>query len=311
MGGTKIKIIDDSLEKESPKESKKTKGPKVEQEPTDVVLGSRQPAETPESRELNDSGQARMTAENEITDSRMGDDKPQEKKSAKKKAVKKGELASTAKPGGPKHRSKKYLDKAELVEKSKKYPVQEAVELAKQTSYSKFGASLEIHLNTAIKNVRGLVNLPHLSGKELRILAFGPSAADSGATMIGDDTKLDEIAKGKVDFDVLVAHPSWMPKLARVAKVLGPKGLMPNPKNGTVSDNLAKAVSELQGGKTEFRTENNLTAMHLRIGDLNQPTEELVANLKTLYGAIGKSKVKSATLAASMGPGVKVDLGTL
>jgi large subunit ribosomal protein L1 len=113
--------------------------------------------------------------------------------------------------------------------------------------------------------------------------------------------------KGRIDFDIVVTHPSWMPKLARAARVLGPKGMMPNPKNGTVTENLEKAINDLKGGKFEYKTEANLPVMHLRIGDLTQPNEELAANIKTLAISIGKTKLKALTLAASMGPGVKVD----
>lgn len=220
--------------------------------------------------------------------------------------------AKMAKPKkGHKERSKAYLAKAELVEKTKRYPLNHAIELAKSTSYSKKPGSLEIHILTNTKGLRGLVNMPHLSGKNLRILAFGPGAAEAGADIAGDDAKLDDVLKGRIDFDVVVTHPSWMPKLARAAKILGPKGMMPNPKNGTVTDDLAKAIAELKGGKFEYKTENNLPVMHLRIGDLTQPDEELAANIRTLATAIGKTRLKAMTLAASMGVGVKVDTSSI
>lgn len=208
---------------------------------------------------------------------------------------------------GHKVRSKAYQAKAELVDKGKKYELNEAIDLARETSFSKKPGSLEVHIMTNSKGMRGLVNMPHLTGKNLRILAFGPGAAEAGADIVGDDAKLDDLMKGRIDFDIVVTHPSWMPKLARAARVLGPKGMMPNPKNGTVSENLEKAINDLKGGKFEYKTEANLPVMHLRIGDLTQPNEELAANIKTLAISIGKTKLKALTLAASMGPGVKVD----
>lgn len=226
--------------------------------------------------------------------------------------VKEKKAKKSAKPKkGHKERSKAYLAKLELVEKGKKYNLTEAIDLAKQASFSKKPGSLEVHIMTNSKGMRGLVNMPHLSGKNLRILAFGPGAVEAGADIAGDDAKLDDLMKGRIDFDVVVAHPSWMPKLARAAKVLGPKGMMPNPKNGTVSENLAKAIEELKGGKFEYKTESNLPVMHLRIGDLTQPNEELALNIKTLSLAIGKTKLKAMTLAASMGIGVKVDTSSI
>ncbi len=209
------------------------------------------------------------------------------------------------------YRSKKYLAAAEKVEKTSKYNLEKAVELAKETAYSKFKGSLELHITTSNKNVRGLVTLPHLSGKQLTILAFGDKAAEAGADMVGDDKKLEDIMKGKIDFDALVATPVWMVKLARAAKVLGPRGLMPNPKNGTVSDNLEKAILELKSGKVEYRTENNLPTMHLGIGKLEQPSEELMANIRTLYAAIGKSKIKRLLVSPTMGPAIRVDLSSI
>lgn len=204
--------------------------------------------------------------------------------------------------------SKKYQEAAARVEKNQEYPVKEAIELAQKTSYSKFIGTIELHLNTNAKNIRGLVTLPFMAGKNLIVLAFGKGADQSGADMVGTDETIPEIEKGKINFDVLVTTPEWMPKLARVARILGPKGLMPNPKSGTITENLAKAVTDLKGGKTEYRTEANGQVIHLGVGKTNQPVEEIAANIKALYNVIGKSKVKKATLSATMGPGVKVNL---
>lgn len=210
-----------------------------------------------------------------------------------------------------KKRSKKYLEKAQLVDKTKSYALNEAIDLAKQTSYTKFPGSLELHINTNVKNIRGLVNLPFMSGKKLRILAFLSAASgpvDFGEDVeIGTETKLAEIEKGKIDFDILVTTPQWMSKLARVAKVLGPKGLMPNPKNGTITDDLKKAVAELQAGRLEYKTEKDNQVIHLSIGKVNQPYQELEANIKQLYQNIGKSKITKLVISPTMGIGIKVD----
>lgn len=197
------------------------------------------------------------------------------------------------------------------VYKSKTYPVDQAIELAKQLSMTKFDGSIELHINTNSKQVRGLVSLPYASGKILKVLAFGKGAEESGADLIGDDKALAEIEKGKVNFDVLVTTPEWMPKLARAAKVLGPKGLMPNPKNGTISTDLKKAITEIQSGKIEYKTEKESPVIHLGIGKVSQPTEELNQNIKILLATIGKSKIKKVTIAPTMGPGVKIELSSI
>lgn len=222
------------------------------------------------------------------------------------------EKKAPQKPGKrTKIRSKKYQESSEKVHRADAYGVDEAINLAKEVSYAKFGGSLEIHINTSAKSVRGLVSLPFASGKTLRVVAFGKGAEESGADQIGDDDKLKEIEKGKIDFDVLIADPTWMPKLARAAKVLGPKGLMPNPKNGTVTTDLKKAVAEVQSGKVEYKTESKANVIHLSLGKISQPNEELIQNTRTLLLTIGKTKIKKAVIAPTMGIGIKLDLSSL
>lgn len=229
----------------------------------------------------------------------------------KAKESKKEVKAEEKKLEGTVKRSQKYQQAAEKIEKNRLYPLEEAVNLAKEVSYTKFPATLEVHINTAIKNVRGFTTLPFAAGKAMKVIAFGKGAAESGADMVGDEAALEEIKKGRIGFDVLVTTAEWMPRIVPLAKVLGPKGLMPNPKNGTVTDNLAKAVAELQGGKTEYKTEKDRMTMHMAIGKITQPNEEIIANIKTLYGAMGKSKVKKLVISPTMGLGVKVNLNSI
>lgn len=221
------------------------------------------------------------------------------------------EEKKAAPKGKVKPRSKKYLAALEKVDREAKYKAQEAVELAQQASYTTFKGAVEVHINTASKNLRGLVTLPFASGKKLTVVAFGKDAENSGADIVGTEEVLEEIMKSKINFDVLVADPSWMPKLAKAAKVLGPRGLMPNPKSGTISTDLKKTVEEIQSGKVEYKTEPNGQVIHLSVGKVDQSAEEIASNLKVLYNIIGKSRVKKMTVAATMGPGVKVDLSSL
>jgi len=204
-------------------------------------------------------------------------------------------------------RSKKYQKAVEAVEKGKAYPLKEAVDLAKQSSYTKFNGTLELHINTSQKGIRGLVTMPYSAGKNLRILAFGKGAEDSGADIVGNEETIEEINKGKINFDVVVTTSEWMPKLAKVARILGPRGLMPNPKNGTITENLAKTVADLQGGKTEYKTEANGQVIHIAVGKVIQPTDEVSANVKALQMVLGKSRVKKLVISPTMGAGVKIN----
>lgn len=250
-----------------------------------------------------------------IDDSQLEETKPQpveEKTSVETKPAQEAKPKKTQKPGKTKKvRSKKYQEKIETLDKSQSYPVNAAIDLVKQTSYSKFDGTLEAHINTTQTGIRGLISLPFASGKKIRVLAFGKDAAESGADIIGTDEVIDQISKGNINFDVLVTTPEWMPKLARVAKNLGPRSLMPNPKSGTITDDLKKAVAGFQAGKTEYRTEAKAQVMHIALGKLSQPTEELSANVKALLQILGKSRVKKVTLTPTMGPSVKVILSSL
>lgn len=270
MGSTKVKTIDDS--KEVTAKQKGFKDPLVEA--------------------LNQS---------------LGIEVIQDKTKPPEKASPEGKKGADQKQGS-KFRSKKYLKALGLVDRNKAYPVIQAVDTAKSASYTKFPGSLEIHINTNVKNIRGLVNLPFMSGKKLVVLAFGDGAESSGADIVGSDKELAEIAQGKINFDVLVTDPSWMPKIAPLAKTLGPKGRMPNPKNGTITNNLSKTIGELKKGKVEYKTEHNGQVIHMAIGKTTQSTEEVAANIRNLYYAIGKSKVSKMVIAPTMGPGVKIGL---
>lgn len=219
--------------------------------------------------------------------------------------------------GKTKPRSKKYQEIAKDLDKSKSYPLGEAIDLTKKLSYSKVTGTLEAHINTIQTGIRGLVSLPFVSGKKLEILVFGSSSADNiksdtedGITL-GNEQSIEEINKGKVNFDLVITTPPWMPKLAKVARILGPRGLMPNPKNGTITTDLKKTIAGFQGGKTEYKTESKAPVIHLGLGKLDQPTEELSANIKILLQTLGKTKVKKVTLSPTMGPSVKLDLSSI
>jgi large subunit ribosomal protein L1 len=224
-------------------------------------------------------------------------------------------------------RGKKYEEAAKLVDRSVTYPPEEAIELVKKTSYAKFDATIEVHLRTGLdprkadQQIRSTVQLPHGTGKEVRVLVFAEgedqkNALDAGADFAGSDDLVQQIQGGWFDFDVAVATPPMMSKVGRLGKVLGPRGLMPSPKAGTVvpGSDLERVVSELKAGRVEFRLDRTAN-VHVPIGRANFSEEQLLDNFTAFMEAINQVKPSAAkgtylrkvTLAATMGPGVKVD----
>ncbi len=220
---------------------------------------------------------------------------------------------------------KKYLEAAKLVDKMQSYPIAEAIELVKKTSYAKFDASVELsfRLNVdprhADQQLRGAMVLPNGTGKSQRVLVItqGPKeqeAKDAGADFVGGKEMLEDIKKGWFDFDVIVATPDMMGELGKLGRILGPKGLMPNPKTGTVTMNITQAVNEIKKGKVTYRTDKEGNVA-LLIGKTSFTTEQLVENYNAIYDVILKARpaavkgtyMKNVTLAATMGPSVKVD----
>ncbi len=212
-------------------------------------------------------------------------------------------------------------------DKFKKYPIDEAIELAKKMSKAKFDESLEVHFLLGIdprkgdQQVRGAVSLPHGTGKTVKVAAFvsedkEKECKDAGADYVGGEDLINEIKKTeKTDFQVAVAEPAMMRNLAQIAKILGTRGLMPSPKNETVTPNPAKAVEELKKGKVSFKNDDTGN-IHVAIGKLSFDTQKLKENFETLLDAIQKAKpssskgvyLKNIVIASSMGKGIKIAL---
>ena len=223
-------------------------------------------------------------------------------------------------------KGKKYQEASKLVEKSKLYTKEEAISLVKQTSYSKFDGSVELamrlNLDTkkADQQLRGALVLPNGTGKTKKVLviakgAQAQAAKDAGADYVGDLDMLEKIEKENwFDFDTMIATPDMMPALGKLGKILGPKGLMPNPKTGTVTMDTAKAVSDVKKGRVEYRTDT-FGNVHVIIGKVSFTNEQLLENLNAFVSLIVKSKpsavkgtyIKNISVSASMGPGVKID----
>ena len=224
---------------------------------------------------------------------------------------------------------KKYTDSAKLIEKSKLYDSAEAIALVLQTAKAKFDETIEINVRLGVdsrhadQQVRGAIVLPNGTGKTVRTLVFArgdkaTAAEEAGADFVGADDLVAKIQGGWFDFDVVIATPDMMGVIGRLGKVLGPKGLMPNPKAGTVTPDAAKAVLEAKAGKIEYRLDKT-NIIHCPIGKASFGTEKLTENFNTLVGAVIKAKpaaakgqyIKSCVIASTMGPGIKVNQAKL
>ncbi|MBB6175111.1 large subunit ribosomal protein L1 [Nocardiopsis mwathae] len=223
-------------------------------------------------------------------------------------------------------RSKSHRKSSELVDRSKTYAPADAVKLAKETSTVKFDATVEVALRLGVdprkadQMVRGTVNLPHGTGKTARVLVFATgeraeAARAAGADFVGDDDLVQEVQNGFLDFDAVVATPDLMGKVGRLGRVLGPRGLMPNPKTGTVTPDVAKAVTDIKGGKIEFRVDRHGN-LHFIVGKISFDDEKLVENFTAALDEVNRLKpsaakgryIKKATLTTTMGPGIPLEV---
>lgn len=199
----------------------------------------------------------------------------------------------------PRVRSRKYKEALMKLDPSKSYKIDAGIELLRQVSFAKFDATVELHINTSDKGLRGTLTLPHGTGKKIRV-------------MIADNDTIDDLVKdveaGKINFDALVAHPSIMGKLARVAKFLGPKGLMPNPKAGTITATPEKVADKLKAGEISWKTESDFPIIHQVIGKLSFKDNQLVENFKAFVKSVDEIKIKSITLKSTMSPGIKIEI---
>ncbi len=222
-------------------------------------------------------------------------------------------------------RGKGYRKVAELVEASTAYSLADALELATKTSPSKFDASVEIHVRLNVdprqadQNIRATVSLPNGTGKTIRVAVFAPeadhkAAKAAGADIVGDETFLAQLDKEVIDFDVVIATPQFMPRLGKYARLLGPRGLMPNPKAGTVATDVAKAVTEAKAGKVEYRVDKQ-AIVHLSVGKVSFGAAKLTENAQAFFDSLTAQKptslkggyVKSINMSTTQGPGIKVE----
>ncbi|MCT6865881.1 MAG: 50S ribosomal protein L1 [Lactobacillus panisapium] len=224
----------------------------------------------------------------------------------------------------PKH-GKKYLEAAKKVDSKKLYSVAEAMKLVKETSYAGFDASVEVSYNLSVdpkqadQQIRGSIVLPNGTGKTQKVIVFAEGAQAeqakaAGADEVGSDDLVEKVQNGYLDFDVVVATPTMMAKVGRLGRVLGPKGLMPNPKTGTVTMDIEKAVKNVKAGQVEYRVDRQ-AAIHAAIGKVSFTDEQLIENFDALRDVILRARpsaakgqyIKSVAVAATFGPGIKLD----
>ena len=198
--------------------------------------------------------------------------------------------------------SKKYQSVVTHIEKTKKYDLKEALDLLSKVTIATFDETVELHINTVEKGISGAVTLPHGTGKQTRVEILNVSVDQKHV-----DTVIKAIEEGKIEFDVLIATPDSMPKLAKVARVLGPRGLMPNPKNGTVTPKPEEIAKKFAGGQFNFKTEAKFPILHLAVGKVSFGSDKLAENIKTAIAAVKVKNIKNMTLKSTMSPGIKVD----
>ena len=226
-------------------------------------------------------------------------------------------------------KGKNYRAALNKVDRNQRYLLEDSLRLAKETAHAKFDETVEMAIRLGVdprqadQNIRGTVTLPHGMGKSVRVLAFAKGdkekeAQEAGADFVGSDELIKKISDGWLDFDKAVATPDMMGAVGRIGKILGPRGLMPNPKTGTVAMDIGKAVKEIKAGKLEFRVDK-AGIIHVPVGKASFGPEQLIDNAKAVLGSIIRAKpasakgnyIKGVTVATTMGPGIKIDLAQI
>lgn len=312
------------MAKKEAKENIEIEATEVAETPEEVVVEEVVAEESAEPEKFAKSGKKSKKHIEEV--------KAEEERQARKVERKAADEAEK-KPKGAKpvtrprieRRGRKYQEVAKLVEKGKIYGLKDAIDLAIKTSPVKFDASVEVHARLGVdprqadQNIRTTLVLPNGNGKEVRVAVFAPldvckAAKAAGADIAEDEEFLKSLEKGEINFDVLISTPQYMPKLGKFARVLGPKGLMPNPKAGTVTMEVEKAVKEAKAGKVEYRVDKQ-SIVHIGIGKVSFGTDKLVENAEAFFDSLKSQKpaslkgsfVKSLFITTTMGPSIEIE----
>jgi large subunit ribosomal protein L1 len=266
------------------------------------------------AKKAREEAEVRRAASEDTTETDLGlskakpaEEKTEEVKAEEKPATETKKDKKEYKKATPKkHKSASYQKVISLVDKNKTYKLADALPLLEKIKRAKFDETVELHINTIEKGISGSLTLPHGTGKATRVII-----ANAGVDPKGVDELVKAIESGKIDFDVLIATPDSMSKLARVARVLGPRGLMPNPKNGTVTPKPEEIAKKFEGGQFNFKTEAKFPILHLAVGKLSFGDEKLSDNIKTAVKAVKTKNIKSITLKSTMSPGIKIETASL
>ena len=287
MGKIRVKTIGDQSQEQEQKDKRKQQregkrlahvaGMKGGERAVTVGVSEEEIAKTLESPAQDST----IKTQEETKGKRSGDSKSQSKYAKK---TGKGKVKT----------GKRYKENLSTVKATDNYTVSKAVELLKKLKSTKFDETVELHVNVAEKGISGSLRLPHGTGKTLRIV-------------LATDEIIAEIEKNHLNFDVLVATPDMMPKLAKVARVLGPRGLMPNPKNGTITTTPEETIKKLSSGQINYKTESAAPIINLSVGKLSFKENQIEENLKSVIASIGVTKITSATLKSTMSPGIRID----
>lgn len=314
MGKVRIKTIGDEADE---KEQKKKAAARAEKKRIEAAkkLGQETKAEAAKRQavgELKDDTSEKVEAASETsgvdpeaesrrTPSMTAPEEEKETKTEKSGKKESKYKAKTSKKKNP--RSSKYTAAANLVDKNKAYSLNEALEILPKLKTAKFDETVELHINTIDRGVSGNITLPHGTGKKARI-----EIADHGQDPKHVEELIKKISAGQIDFDILIATPDTMPKLAVVARFLGPRGLMPNPKNGTIHPKPAEAAKKFEGGQINFKTEPKAPIIHLSVGKMSFGDKQLNENIKTVLRAVDAKNITKVTLKSTMSPGIKLAL---
>jgi len=281
MGKVKVRVVgDETQEKEQKEEQKKRAEQKKQARGLNMGGGQRINAVGPTEEEV-------MTGPKE--------EKIQESEVKAETKVTKKEARNSKKRAEARTLSKRHTTNKTVVANGTVYPLASGIEMLRKFKKSSFDETVELHINVKEKGLSGQVSLPHGTGKKLRI-------------KVADDALIAEVEKGKIDFDILIAEPQMMPRLAKVARVLGPRGLMPNPKAGTVTDKPEALIEKLSAGQVSFKTESAAPIIHMSIGKLSFDDKKLSENIKSALTAIGAAKIENVTLKSTMSPAVRVQV---
>jgi len=282
MGKIRLKTIgDEETEKQEKKKAEVKRAEKLSREKSaqdELNLASQGDPLEPGQLQSEQKDKTEEANQTESSNPKAESSKPAKKKSKFTKAKK---------------RSANYKSKVMEIDKAKIYSLSEALPLLRKVKMAKFDETVELHINTIEPGISGMVKLPHGTGKEIKVA-------------VANDEIIAEVEKGKISFDVLIAQPETMAKLAKVARILGPKGLMPNPKNGTISQNPEEAAKKFQGGQISFKTEAKNPLLHVSVGKTSFSDEELTDNIQTLIQAVKKDRIAKVVLKSTMSPGIRL-----